>query len=280
MRILVLGGGGFIGRHLCYYLKNYGYEVHQTGHTSPDLPKLDILQFSNLVEEISRIKPDVVINLSGRLVRSNPSENDFVVNADGPKNLVNAIKQLEFNPFLIHLASSSEPLGTELIPESEYGKTKAIGSRYVKTNIQDKNLRGVIVCAHNVYGKNLPKDKLISQIFLAALRNENILLNYPNRVRDFVFIEDFVEVLRRIINNLEYLEKENIQYLEIGTGYGTSLYDLAKEIYSITGRNFELTRTNEIDGNPHRILESNPRFDTTCKAELRTGLESIKGEFV
>ena len=280
MRILVLGGGGFIGRHLCFYLKNYGHEVHQTGHTSPDLPKLDILQFPNLVEEISRTKPEVVINLAGRLVRSYPSGNDYIVNVDGPKNLVNAIKQMDFNPFLIHLASSSEPRNYELIPESEYGKTKGIGSRYVKTNIQDKNIRGIIVCAHNVYGKNIPKDKLISQIFLAALRDENILLNYPNRVRDFVFIEDFVVVFGRIINNLDYLEKENIKYLEIGTGYGTSLYDLAKEIYSKTGRNFELNRTNEIDSNPHRILESNPTFDTTCKTELKTGLESIKGEFV
>lgn len=280
MRILVLGGGGFIGRHLCYYLKNYGHEVHQTGHTSTDLPKLDILQFPNLVEEISRIKPDVVVNLSGRLVRSNPRENDFIVNVDGPKNLVNAIKQMEFNPFLIHMASSSEPRSSELIPESEYGQTKSIGSRIVKTNIQDKNIRGIIVCAHNVYGRSIPKDKLISQIFLAALRNENILLNYPNRVRDFVFIEDFIEVLERIINNVEYLEKESIDYLEIGTGDGTSLYNLAKEIYSKVGRNYELIRTNEIDSNPHRILESNPKFDTTCKTELKTGLESIKGEFI
>ena len=280
MRILVLGGGGFIGRHLCYYLKNYGHEVHQTGHTSVDLPKLDILQFPNLVEEISRIKPEVVINLSGRLVRSNPSGNDFIVNVDGPKNLVNAIKQMEFNPFLIHMASSSEPRSYESIPESEYGKTKSIGSQIVKRNIQDKNIRGIVVCAHNVYGRNIPKDKLISQIFLAALRDESILLNYPNRVRDFVFIEDFLVVLDRIINNLEHLEKENIEYLEIGTGCGTSLYDLAKQIYSKTGRIFESKSTNEIDSNPYRILESDPRFDTTCKTELKTGLESIKGEFV
>lgn len=280
MRILVLGGGGFIGRHLCRYLKNYRHEVHQTGHTSPDLPKLDILEFSDLVEEISRIKPDLVINLSGRLVRSNPSRDDFIVNVDGPKNLVNAIKKMDFKPFLIHLASSSEPRSYELIPESEYGKTKGIGSRYVKSNIQNENIRGIIVCAHNVYGRNIPKDKLISQIFLAALRDENILLNYPNRVRDFVFIEDFVLVLGEVISNLEYLEKENIEYLEIGTGYGTSLYDLAKEIYFIAGRNFELKKTNEIDTNPHRILEIDPRFDTTCKTELKIGLETIKGEFV
>lgn len=279
MRILVLGGGGFIGRHLCRYLNNYGYEVHQTGHTSPDLPKLDILQFPSLVEAISRIKPDVVINLSGRLVRSNPSGDDFIVNVDGPKNLVNAIKQMDFDPFLIHLASSSEPRNYELIPESEYGKTKGFGSRYVKTSIQDENIRGIIVCAHNVYGSNIPKDKLISQIFLAALRDENVSLNYPNRVRDFVFVEDFVVVLGGIINKLEYIEEENIEYLEIGTGTGTSLYDLAKEIYAIAGRNFESSKTNEIDDNPYRILEIDARFDTTCKTELKTGLESIKGEF-
>ena len=279
MKILVLGGGGFIGRHLCYYLKNYGYEVHQTGHTSSDLPKLDILQFSDLVGEISRIKPDLVINLSGRLLRTNLSGNDFVVNVDGPKNLANAIEQMEFNPFLIHLASSSEPLSNELIPESEYGKTKGIGSQYVKTRIKDKQIRGIIVCAHNLYGKNIPKDKLISQIFLAALRDENILLNYPNRVRDFVFIKDFVVVLGKIINNLDYVEKEKINYLEIGTGNGTSLYELAREIYSLTGRDFELTGANEIDSNPYRIMVRNPRFDTTCKTELKIGLESIKGDF-
>ena len=280
MRILVLGGGGFIGRHLCRYLNNYGHDVHQTGHTSPDLPKLDILQLPSLVEAISRIKPDVIINLSGRLVRSNPSGDDFIVNVDGPKNLVSAIKQMDFKPFLIHLASSSEPRSYEFIPESEYGKTKGIGSQYVKSNIQSENIRGIIVCAHNVYGRNIPQDKLISQIFLAALRGENILLNYPNRVRDFVFIEDFVVVLGEVISNIEYLEKENIEYLEIGTGYGTSLYDLAKEIYFITGRNFKLNKTNEIDKNPHRILEIDPRFDTTCKTELKIGLESVKGEFV
>jgi nucleoside-diphosphate-sugar epimerase len=279
VRILVLGGGGLIGRHLCSYLDSYGYEVHQTGHTSPDLPKLDILQFSDLVREISRIKPDVVINLSGRLVRSSLNGNDFIVNVDGPKNLVNAIAQMEFNPFLIHLASSSEPLSNELISESEYGKTKGIGSRYVRVSIQNKQIRGIIVCAHNLYGKDIPKDKLISQIFLAALRDESIVLNYPNRVRDFVCIEDFVIVLARIISNIDYLERENINYLEIGTGNGTSLHELAREIYSITGRSFEMSGTNEIDRNPYRILESNPKFDTTCKTELKIGLKSIKGDF-
>ena len=98
-------------------------------------------------------------------------------------------------------------------------------------------------------------------------------------MRDFVFVEDFVVVLGRIINKLEYIEEENIEYLEIGTGIGTSLYDLAKKIYAIAGRNFESSKTNEIDKNPYRILEIDARFDTTCKTELKIGLESIKGEF-
>jgi len=278
MRILVLGGGGFIGRHLCSYLRKSSYEIIQTGHTSSDLPKLDILQFENLGEEISRIKPDVVINLTGRLVRENPSGDDFIVNSDGPKNLVNAIKQMEFDPFLIHLASSSEPRRNELTPESEYGKTKSLGSEFVKLSLEKKYIYGIIICAHNLYGRNIPRDKLIPQIFLAAMRDENILLNYPNRVRDFVYIEDFVDIFFKIISNIEYLKKENIKYLEVGTGHGTSLLDLANEIYSKVGRTFTSNISEETDNNPHRILERHPRFDTTCKTELKIGLESIKGE--
>lgn len=280
MKILVLGGGGFVGRHLCPKLSAAGHDVIQTGYTSTDLPSVDVLDFLSLSQAISIIKPDVVVNLAGRLVRHTPIGTDFIVNSEGPKNLLKVMDNLDYNPFLIHLASSSEPVEKNLPAESEYGITKAIGTDLVRQSLESKTHRGLIVCAHNLYGPNLPKDKLISQIFFSAIEGIELQINFSERVRDFVYIEDFTLIFLRILAAIDDLEIKSVKYLEIGTGIGTSICKLIDLICGILEKKPKIKLLETPDLNPHRVFEANTNFETLCETSLSIGLEKIKGEFI
>jgi dTDP-4-dehydrorhamnose reductase len=66
-RILILGASGFLGSYLVERLTSCGHSVTGTyhGHPQPGLEHLDILNFEELCNTISRIRPELVVFLAG-----------------------------------------------------------------------------------------------------------------------------------------------------------------------------------------------------------------------
>ncbi|MGN6351017.1 MAG: dTDP-4-dehydrorhamnose reductase family protein, partial [Candidatus Nitrosocosmicus sp.] len=137
-RILVLGAGGMAGHIVYDYLKkNTLYEIIGIARKStvPEVIILDVTNFAELEFKIKEIKPVVIINAVGVLIKGSESfpENAILLNSYLPHFLVSVSRK--YNSKLIHISTDCVFSGkrggyTEhSFPDSDsiYGRSKSLG---------------------------------------------------------------------------------------------------------------------------------------------------------
>ena len=82
----------------------------------------------------------------------------------------------------------------------------------------------------NIYGPGLKKGRLISDLLNNYLNNENLQLNDPTPIRDYLYIEDFI----RLIFILLKTKKAPGDVFNVGSGKSYSNMDVAKTILSFS----------------------------------------------
>lgn len=92
------------------------------------------------------------------------------------------------------------------------------------------SMNGTILRLANVYGIGMHKDSVISKILLSHLQSTHFSIG-KNSVRDFVHIEDVVELFEKI--SKENLDRGGIY--NVGTGRGTSLSEIYAKSAALSG---------------------------------------------
>jgi UDP-glucose 4-epimerase len=248
--ILVTGGAGFIGSHLCKKLSSLAsnltiYDNLSSGKVEnvKHLPKVhfvkaDILDLKKLR---SQEKTDLIYHLAAQVVvpysMENPVE-DFETNASGTLNILEKARKDDAR---VVFASSAAVYGntTQLptpetygfSPDSCYGLSKVVGEQYCNMYSKQYGLDVTIVRFANVYG---PKCHGVIHDFLDKIsRNPEQLeiIGSGMQSRDFVHIYDVVEaLLLSATTDVAIGETFNI-----GFGKTTTIIDLAKTILKILG---------------------------------------------
>jgi UDP-glucose 4-epimerase len=248
--ILVTGGAGFIGSHLCKKLSSLAsnlkiYDNLSSGKVEnvKHLPKVhfvkaDILDLKKLR---SQEKTDLIYHLAAQVVvpysMENPVE-DFETNARGTLNILEKARKDDAR---VVFASSAAVYGntTQLptpethgfSPDSCYGLSKVVGEQYCNMYSKQYDLDVTIVRFANVYG---PKCHGVIHDFLDKIsRNPEQLeiIGSGMQARDFVHIYDVVEaLLLSAASDVAIGETFNI-----GFGKTTTIIDLAKIILKILG---------------------------------------------
>jgi dTDP-4-dehydrorhamnose reductase len=126
-RVLVFGGGGWVGQALVPALVAAGHEV-----TAPGRAHADVTDGGRVVELAVAIRPHVVVNLAARMPGSAPATLT-AVNEDGARNV--ALAAAATGARLVHLSSDavldgeSAPYADDAParPVSAYGRSKAAG---------------------------------------------------------------------------------------------------------------------------------------------------------
>ena len=135
MKILITGAKGQLAKSLSLYLKK-NYEIF-----SLDKNELDITDLSNIEKNISKLKPNIIINTAA-YTKVDLAETNYQIahqiNSIGPKNLSKVIKNM--NIYLIHIStdfvfdgnkSGEYNENDKTNPISVYGKTKLIGEEEI-----------------------------------------------------------------------------------------------------------------------------------------------------
>ena len=243
MKYLVTGAAGFIGFHLCQSLLQTGksvrgiddinsyYDIKLKKERLKNLnkskkfkfKKLDISNFNNLKKTFSLFKPDVVIHLAAQAGVRYSIKNPH---AYTKSNLVGFANILEcsrlFNIKHLIFASSSSVYGnTKNIPFKEDENLNSPISYYAATKLSNEvmaysysHLYRIPITGlrfFTVYGPWGRPDMALS-IFTEAIKNNKKLkiFNNGNMLRDFTYIDDVINAVKKIINKKpKYIKKNN-----------------------------------------------------------------------
>lgn len=270
-KILVTGGTGFIGSGLIKGLLKNGAKVRsldnnsrgsskKLGEAAGDVELMtgDIRDFETVARAMKGM--DCVCHLAyinGTEFFYTKPELILEVAVKGIMNIIDACKSENVRELI--LASSSEVYQTPtMIPTNEtaplvvpdilnprfsYGGGKII-SELLAINYGRKDIERVLIFRpHNVYGPDMGKEHVIPQFAMRMndlSKDNKDIINFEiqgsgNETRSYIFINDFVDALLKVMENGEHL---NIYH--IGTDHEVSAAELARIVANCYGREINI----------------------------------------
>lgn len=242
MKMIIFGGCGFIGKNLTKYLKKF-YDVIVIDKYIDDIflkeNKIKFYQYNfenidQLRKIINKEKPNYIINLISHVtsVRElNLFPKMINSNLDILLKIYETTKDLETLKLVMQFGSGEEygnieaPF-TEIMkeePVSPYAIAKLLTTNTALMLYKNYNYPICIVRPSNLFGKYQTKDKFIPYILEKLKNNEEILTTFGEQKRDFIFIDDFVNIIQKL------LEKSNLirgEVINVGSGISISLKDI------------------------------------------------------
>jgi len=209
LRIAVTGSTGFIGHHACLQFARLGWNVRAVlrPETLKPIPAESEAVTSRLVQsELTQAFTDcdVVLHLAGR-TRAPSLEEFLVANARVTQQVSLAAR--DANARLIHVSSQAAAgTGTKEKPRietalpspvSDYGRSKLAGEEAVRGV---EGLRYTILRPCAIYG---PVDRDFSLLFFCAQRGLFPLLGHSDAAFCFLYIEDLIQAIERVIRHPE-----------------------------------------------------------------------------
>ncbi|OFX20777.1 MAG: NAD-dependent dehydratase [Anaeromyxobacter sp. RBG_16_69_14] len=256
MRILVTGGAGFIGSHLCERLLHAGHDVicldnFFTGSKDNIIHLMDSHRFElvrhDVIEPIL-LEVDQIYNLacpaSPVYYQYNPVKT-IKTNVIGTLNMLGLAKRVSAR---ILQASTSEIYGDPREhPQTEayWGNVNPIGirscydegKRVAETLMMDYHRQNDvdirIIRIFNTYGPRMAEHdgRVVSNFILQALRNEDITVYGDGaQTRSFCYVDDMVEGMIRMMGAEEFIGPVNL-----GNPVENTILQFAERIIALTG---------------------------------------------
>lgn len=254
MRILVTGGAGFIGSHLCERLLNEGHEVlcldnFFTGRRENIFQLLDNQRFELLRHDVIEpilLEVEQIYNLACPASPIHYQYNPVKTVKTSVMGMINMLGLAKRVRARILQASTSEVYGDPLIhpqPESYWGNVNPIGlrscydegKRIAETLMMDyhrqNNVDTRIARIFNTYGPRMLEHdgRVVSNFIVQALRGQALTLyGEGDQTRSFCYVDDLVEALIRLMNAEELYEPVNL-----GNPAEFTIKQLAEEVVRI-----------------------------------------------
>jgi UDP-glucuronate decarboxylase len=236
MRILVTGGAGFIGSHLCERLVNDGHDVlcldnFFTGRRENIFPLLDNRRFELLRHDVIEpilLEVDQIYNLACPASPIHYQYNPVKTVKTSVMGMINMLGLAKRVRARILQASTSEVYGDPLVhpqPEAYWGNVNPIGlrscydegKRIAETLMMDYHRQNKvdtrIARIFNTYGPRMLENdgRVVSNFIVQALRGESLTLyGEGDQTRSFCYVDDLVEGLMRLMNTDDLHEPVNL----------------------------------------------------------------------
>jgi UDP-glucuronate decarboxylase len=255
-RILVTGGAGFIGSHLCEQLLNDSNEVicldnFYTGNKRNivhlfDNPYFELVRHDVIMPYYCEV--DEIYNLA---CPASPIHYQFnpiktvKTSVMGAINMLGLAKRVKAK---ILQASTSEVYGNPLVhpqPESYWGNVNPVGRRsnydegkrcaetlFMDYHFQNK-VKIKIARIFNTYGPNMNRDdgRVISNFIVQALTNKDITITGDgNQSRSFQYVDDLIVGLQRLMNTPDDITGP----MNLGNPEEITILQLAHKIIHLT----------------------------------------------
>ena len=253
--ILVTGGAGFIGSHLCERLLNDNHKVICLDNLfTGSLENIEVLKKNNNFEFVNHdiTKPyfreniDEIYNLACPASPIHYQSNPIKTIKTCTIGVINMLGLAKNNNAKILQASTSEVYGDpDVHPQNEdyNGNVNSLGlrscydegKRCAETLFMDykreHNLNISIVRIFNTYGPNMTKNdgRVVSNFILQALQNGEITIyGDGSQTRSFQFIDDLIDGL------IKMMRSKSIGPINLGNPLELSMKELANKVINLT----------------------------------------------
>ncbi|MGI8426566.1 MAG: NAD-dependent epimerase/dehydratase family protein [Actinomycetota bacterium] len=301
MRVVVTGGAGFIGSHVCERLITEGHEVLALDNLSSgegrvrvveaagvDLEKLDVREPA-AAAAISRFKPGLICHLAAQIdVRKSVEDPvfDADVNIGGTLKVAEAARQTGAR--MISTSSGGTiygevdearlPVdeGAGGRPTSPYGISKKVTEDYLEFFASTHGLAYVNLALANVFGpRQDPHGEAgVVAIFALLLLDKSPCAIYGDgeQTRDYVYVDDVADAF------LAAAERGTRQTFNIGTGRETSVNELYRQMAEILGTatqpEYREARAGELQRSALDASKAKKLLGWTPKTDLTQGLKA------
>jgi len=264
-KVLVTGGAGFLGSHLCDRLVEQGHHVlcvdnYFTGSKKNIDHLLDHKNFEVMRQDVCfplYVEVDEIYNLacpaSPFFYQWDPIQT-MKTSVLGSYNLLGLAKRTGAK---ILQASTSECYGDPTVhpqPEEYWGNVNPIGirscydegKRAAETLFMDyyrvHNVRAKIVRIFNTYGPRMNKNdgRVVSNFIVQALRNQPITIYGSGlQTRSFCYVDDLIDGMMRFMN---YENDDYIGPLNLGNPGEFTIMELAQKVIELTGTTSQIVQ--------------------------------------
>lgn len=297
-RVLVTGGAGFIGSHLCEKLLELGNEVICLDNYFTGSKKNIIHLFDNHYFEVIRhditmpvyIETDEIYNLACPASPVQYQYNGIKTIKTSVMGAINTLGLAKRTRSKILLASTSEIYGDPAVhpqPETYRGNVNTLGPRacydegkrcaetlFMNYHIQN-NVRIKIARIFNTYGPRMNENdgRVISNFIVQALRGDDLtIFGDGSQTRSFQYVDDLIDGLIRLMETSDsYTGPVNL-----GNPVEISIGELAEKIIHLTGSASKLVFFPLPQDDPHRrmpdISLAERDLDWRPRVELEEGL--------
>jgi len=305
MRILITGGAGFIGSHLCERYTLAGHTVicldnflngsltnirGLLSHPNFKLIKGDVRD-SDLLEKITR-SIDVIFHLAAQIHVDRAliePRMTYEINVLGAINVLEVARIYDIKKVIF--TSSSEVYGTaQKVPINEehplnaphiYGASKISADRMCYAYIQTYDMPITIVRPFNTFG---PRQKSTGYGGVISIFVKRVLNNTPpiiygdgEQTRDYMYIKDLVNAYDCVLTHSKPLKEP----INIGTGREIKIIDLANKIIDLCDKKGELKPVHVAPrpGEVKRLIADYSKakrlFNWTPKYSIEDGLKEF-----
>lgn len=273
-RVLITGGAGFIGSHLCERLLAMGHDVicmdnYFTGHKSNIRHLLSNPNFEVIRHDIInpyRAEVDEIYNLacpaSPRYYQQDPIKTTQA-SVIGTMNMLGMAK---YNGAKLLQASTSEVYGDPVThPQHEeywgyvnplglrscYDEGKRCAESLIMSYHRMHGMRVKIIRIFNTYGPRMDVDdgRVVSNFIVQALRNQEITIyGDGQQTRSFQYVDDLIEGMVRMMAT----PNDFTGPVNIGNPKEFTIAELAREVLDLTGSKSKVVYRPLPEDDPHR----------------------------
>ena len=298
MKILVVGGAGYIGSHMLKRFQDTEHKVEVLDNLSTGF-KTNCLDFTlhkcdlanrEEVYSILQNNYDLVmhfasyINVGESYINPQKYYENNVVNT---LNLLNCMVDLKILNFVFSSTAAvygepkSNPISeiNPMTPVNPYGQTKAIVENILKDYDNSYGLKSISLRYFNACGahpdgtigeRHDPETHLIPLILQAASgRKDKITIygdDYPTKdgtcIRDYIHVMDLAEAHLLALNKLS--QNQLSEVYNIGNSRGFSVREIIEAVKKITGKKIDIEIQSRRKGDPAELVADNQKI----KSEL------------
>jgi len=312
MKVLVCGGAGYIGAHMCKTLASAGHDVTvfdnlSTGHARAvkwgPLVQGDLLNPDDLKRAFLTGRFDAVMHFSAKSLVGESVQHPqlyFRNNVTGTVNLLDLMCEHGVENFIFSSSAAVygypryTPIDEEhqTCPINPYGRTKLVVEQLLPHYADVFGIRSISLRYFNAAGASpdakigedhQPETHLIPNILSSILARTNHPLkvfgnDYDTTdgtcIRDYVHVDDLCDAHVRALTHLS--KGGQSMLLNLGNGNGFSVLEVIRAAEEVTGHSIPYTMSSRRPGDPSTLVASASRARSTLSWQPRyTDLREI-----